>query len=731
MELSKGLKTITALLFFSVSACQSPDSEKGSAFYVAPDGNDANPGTLKSPFATLETARNAIRTLKEEADSLPHGGVTVYIREGTYQLPAAFELKKEDSGRKNTPVTYTAYENEEVLFTGAFELDKAAFEKVSDMAVLQRLPGSVRDKIVQIDLKAQGIDEFGKLESYGMGLPAVTLPPELFFNGETMTLARWPNEDYVHTGQVIDTGSIPRNFSRAPNDPAYVPPKERYPLRGAAFHYEGNRPSRWINTEDIWMFGFWWFDWADATLQAASIDTTDKIIETVQPSRYGVRSGQRYYFFNILEEIDSPGEWYLDRNRGILYFYPPAALENASIQLSILDEELFSLQETSHITLEKLKMGNTRANGIVVRGGSHNTIAGCTVFRTGEKGIIISGTESQDDEGELGPEGAGTHNRVISCNIYETGTGGVVLAGGNRKTLTPGNNQAINNHIHHYERIVKTYTPAISLQGVGNLAAHNLIHDAPHFAISYSGNDHIIEFNEIHHVVEESSDAGAIYNGRNPTEAGNIIRYNFFHHIGNDLGGYGQQSIFLDDGASFHHIYGNVFYKAGSNAVFKIHGGQHNVFENNIIVDSPPAAGLHLWGENWEKWLLDQAHGHGITAKLEAVNIKQPPYSSRYPKLATILEDGTPVKSNKVVNNLIVSDESEVAINGDGSPSDEVTLKGNFITDQDPGFVDAGNMNFQLKDDAIVYDKIPGFAKIPFDSIGLYSDPYRKNNKGK
>jgi hypothetical protein len=82
------------------------------------------------------------------------------------------------------------------------------------------------------------------------------------------------------------------------------------------------------------------------------------------------------------------------------------------------------------------------------------------------------------------------------------------------------------------------------------------------------------------------------------------------------------------------------------------------------------------------------------------------------------------------VNNLIVSDEALVAINGDGNPSEEVTLKNNFITDQNPGFMDTGNMNFQLKDNAIVYEKIPGFEKVPFDSIGLYTDPYRKNNKG-
>ena len=714
----KMLQRLPIILLLVVPfSCRQPNSI--NAFYVASDGNDVNPGTIEAPFASLEAARDAIRALKAKTQSLPEGGVTVYIRGGQYQRSASFKLEEEDSGTENAPVTYTAYEDEEVLFTGAFELDKNAFVKVSDEAVLKRLPEEVREKVMQINLKEQGIHDYGILKDYGMGKPPVITPPELFFNGEAMMLARWPNDEYIRTGPVIDKGSVPRFFLLHLDDRNYIAPGDRYPLKGADFYYQDDRPSRWINTGNIWMFGFWWYDWADGALQVNTIDTVNRRITTVQPSHYGVRSDQRYYYFNILEEIDSPGEWYLDRDQGILYCYPPSTLDNASLQLSVLEEDQFSLQNVSYVTLEKLKLGITRSNSIVVRGGSHNTIAGCTIFRTGGKAVIIADLETKQKTAPgFGLTGAGTHHRVMSCDIYDTGNGGILMAGGDRETLTPGNNQAINNHIHHYERIIKTYSPAISLQGVGNRIAHNLIHDAPHFAISYSGNDHIIEYNEIHHVVEESSDAGAIYNGRNPTEAGNVIRYNFIHHIGNDLGGYGQQAVFLDDGASFHHIYGNVFYKAGSNAVFKVHGGQHNVFEHNILVDSPPAASMHLWGENWEKWLHDKYHGHGIVAKLEAVNITQPPYSSRYPKLAAILEDGTPVKSNRITGNLIV--------NGEVMAKGEATTENNLLTNEDPGFVDAKNLNFQLKEDATVYKKISGFEKIPFDKIGLYVDQYRK-----
>jgi hypothetical protein len=89
----------------------------------------------------------------------------------------------------------------------------------------------------------------------------------------------------------------------------------------------------------------------------------------------------------------------------------------------------------------------------------------------------------------------------------------LILGGGDRKTLTPGGNVADNNHIHHYGRWNRMYRNGIAIDGVGNRAAHNLIHHAPHIAISFGGNDHVLEFNEIHHVCEESNDAGAMYAG--------------------------------------------------------------------------------------------------------------------------------------------------------------------------------------------------------------------------
>jgi hypothetical protein len=50
----------------------------------------------------------------------------------------------------------------------------------------------------------------------------------------------------------------------------------------------------------------------------------------------------------------------------------------------------------------------------------------------------------------------------------------------------------------------------------------------------------------------------------------------------------------------------------------------------------------------------------------------------------------------------------------------------NYITDKDPGFVDAARLDFQLKDGSVVYKELPGFERIPFDSIGPRKSEERK-----
>lgn len=231
---------------------------------------------------------------------------------------------------------------------------------------------------------------------------------------------------------------------------------------------------------------------------------------------------------------------------------------------------LVRMKGASHVTLRGLVLEACRGTAIEVSGGRGNLIAGCTIRNTGQDAITMSGEESG----------------VAGCDISETAGGGIALQGGDRNTLTPARLFADNNHIHHFSRWDRVYQPGISLSGVGNRVSHNLIDNAPHMAIGFSGNDHLIEFNEIHSVCYESNDAGAIYAGRDWTMRGTRIRHNYFHHI-SGFERRGCVGVYLDDQFCGTEVFGNIFYKV-TRAVM-IGGGRDCAIENNVFVDCVPA----------------------------------------------------------------------------------------------------------------------------------------------
>ncbi|MBN2309538.1 MAG: hypothetical protein JXR94_11235, partial [Candidatus Hydrogenedentes bacterium] len=192
---------------------------------------------------------------------------------------------------------------------------------------------------------------------------------------------------------------------------------------------------------------------------------------------------------------------------------------------------------------------------------------------------------------------------------------------------------------------------------------------------------------------------GAIYMGRNPSQTGNLFRFNYFHHTATThVGSYGNSGIFVDDGDSGQHIFGNVFYKTGSNGAVKYHGGQYNEFINNVVVDCPRTVRYQLWSpERWHDFL----HEDRMQKKLlEEVNILEPPYSTRYPKLAKIFEAPYTKESH-------------------------IEERNYATTAGDPVFADGTREDFRIRDLAAVQAKVPGFEPIPFEEIGPYLDDYR------
>jgi hypothetical protein len=670
-------KGAVVLLILSAVSCVSTAAE----FTVAVGGNDANPGTEALPFATLERARDAIRQIKNKAP-LPEGGVTVEVRGGTYQLTKPFQLSEADSGATNAPVVYRARSGEEVRLVGGRIV--TGWTQVTNPAVLARLDEAARTNVWQADLKAQGVTDLGQMKSdsdWTSSSPGL----ELFFNDQPMTLARWPNAGTVRVGELkVQDGHVIHGQKGS---------------KVGTFSYEGDRPKRWAGEKDVMLHGYWFWDWADQRYRVDSIDTEQRMITLpAKPEHaFGFRKGQWYYAFNLLCELDQPGEWYLDRDSGVLYFWPPVANPGSGKTVVSVLSGLVNLSDVSYVTARGFVLEGCRGTAVSVSGGSDDQILGCTIRNVGGNGVGLSGAR----------------HRVAGCDIYQTAQGGISLTGGDRRTLTPGGLVAENNHIHHYSLWKPVYRAAIRLDGVGNRAAHNLIHDAPHMAIGFSGNDHVIELNEIYNVVTHSNDAGAMYCGFNWSMRGNVIRYNYLHDI-TGYEGKGCVGIYLDDQFSSALIFGNIFYRVSSAAF--IGGGHDTVIENNIFVECTPAIHVDARGLGWQSDTTNR-----LMKTVQDMPYGEDPWKTRYPMLAKMLSDPDPLapKGNVIARNI----QWKGKWDGIEKKAQPYLVFLNNLLDLDPKFVNEKALDFSLQDDSPAF-KI-GFQKIPADKIGLYQDDTR------
>lgn len=712
--MKKSLSILIICQFISAVAF----GQDSSKFYLSPVGKDANPGTIDKPVATLERARELVRQKLRINRNEP---VSVFLRQGTYYMKGTFELNNQDSGSLDAPVIYSAYADEKVSIHGGVVVPVEKAQKVNDKVILSRIVPSARGKILKLNLKSLGVSNYGKLYPSGFRRPSQPASMELFCNHEAMHLSRWPNDSLVRIGTVIDPGSVPRNGD--------------YSHRGGQFTYDVSRPSRWDKANDIWISGFFNFGYADDAVKIANLDLDNHVITTEQETMYGFAGGkpfQSWYAYNLLEEIDQPGEYYIDREKGLLYFFPPSEGLH-TMELSLLEGPLVAIENGSNIQFRDINFECSRGMGIYIERGRNDLIQNCEFRNLGILAVCIG--KGIHPFSELRHDGtgipasrllgslhehiynnttfnrdAGTGHIVSGCHIYNTGSGGISLSGGNRVTLKKGNNTVENCRIHNFNRLDRSYKGGINIDGVGNVIRNCEIYQCPGSAIYLHGNEHLIEFNNIHHAVTDGNDMGAIYFGRDPSEFGNKVRHNFLHHIGNSLGWI--SAVYHDDGACGMEVTGNIFYKAGSPSVM-IGGGNDNVYRNNIFIDLPQAFNMDNRIQNWAKENIEK--GGIFEQRLNAVNYKQPPYSTAYPALANYFEDSPEVpKRNFIENNVFVM--VKLIHNGAAEWS---YFGRNFITCQDPGFVDFENMNFEMKPESEVFEILPDFKPIPFHKIGL------------
>jgi len=653
-------------------------------FHLSPTGDDASPGTRSRPFATLERARDAIRALKADR-GLPPGGVTVVLHPGVYPRTSSFVLEEQDSGGPGKPAVYRSLYAGAARLAGGALIPPGAFAPVSDRAILARLDPSARPAVRQAELRALGIGELGA--EWPDRFRGYVGWPELFVNGVPMTLARWPNDGLARVARVVDPGSKPR-WAETPDRPG-------------TFEYDGDRPSRWLTADRVYLNGYWAYKWYNECIRVDRIDPGARTISFAAPHLYGIGgpSGGEYYALNLLEELDRPGEYFIDANSGVLYLWPPEPLRDQEIGLSLLDEPLIRIRGAAHVTLRGLTLELSRGMAVTVDDGTDNLVAGCTVRNLAMDAVSVSG---------------GKRNGVVACDICDMGAGGIILSGGDRATLTPCGNYAANNHIHHYGRLFRTHRDAITLNGVGCRASHNLIHDAPHHAIDFGGNDHVIEFNEIHHVCLETDDAGAIYTGRNWTVRGTIIRHNHFHDIGGGPA-VGNQAIYLDDTACGTTCVGNVIRNV--HRAFLVGGGRDNIVENNVVVACRIPVHIDNRGMGGE-WL----EGQEVYIKLRN-DLKEVPYqgalwAARFPELAHILDDDPGLPKRNIVRSNVLIGCGPMHLAEEARQHG--TIESNWELKEDPGLLDAG------APEAAAYADLPGFDAPLLGQMGLTLDEYRR-----
>ncbi len=223
---------------------------------------------------SLNEVRQAVREYKRGLP--PKESITVWLEKGTYYLDAPVEFDEKDSGSEKFPIVYRSKPGELVRLSGGRKV--TGFVPVTDEAILSRLDVSAHPYIVQADLSSwKGIDFGEPVPVYLQGQwpqagNANLL--ELFYDSKRMPLSRWPNEGYT----TIDQRGWPNHNYK---------PGKRTGTVEAHFTYIGSRPERWVGETDIYLNGFFFWDWANAFEKVESIDTVTKTIKAVpESSRY-------------------------------------------------------------------------------------------------------------------------------------------------------------------------------------------------------------------------------------------------------------------------------------------------------------------------------------------------------------------------------------------------------------------------------------------------------------
>ncbi len=563
-----GFGIATLFLMCVLSGCRLFSAQKGKiaerVFYVSPSGDDRNTGTKAKPFATLPHARDAIRALRRTAPFAPP--VTVLLKGGTHVLTEPLVLTPEDSS-----VTYEAADGSCPVISGGVRV--AGWRKHSDTLWVADVPWVTN-----------------RAEAF----------TQLFVNGERRPRARTPNSGaYLYSKRLSLTGGEPGLCT------------------GLAYFNGDLGP--WIGHEGVRVVLF--HNWVNSYNTVKTVDLERRQLQFARPAgNFFLGPEVRYYVENAFELLDEPGEWYAERSKGLVYYYPKAG-ENMTraevIAPSLVSSLVVVAGDPAHDKYVKnlafiglsfqhtdadlspdyphsVQGAHTQRGAIIARGMQESRIERCEFTRLGEHAVSLR-------------EGC-VSNVMTQCHLHDMGGGGVYLSEGSPATTNDGyltaHNRIDNNFIHDGGRVYRAAC-GVFLGGSAsyNRITHNEICDLSwmgvHLGWSWTGREpaythhNEVGYNHIHHLGNGVlNDIGGIYTlGVSP---GTVLHHNLIHDVsrferGRD--GYGGWGIYLDAGSSDIRVENNVVYDTRD-------GGLHlhcytypygDVVTNNIFAFSQDA----------------------------------------------------------------------------------------------------------------------------------------------
>ncbi len=592
-----------ATLFCAISilAGSIVSAQESHVFHVSPKGNDNSPGTALRPWKTLEHA------IKRVQDS--HGDVRLIIEDGDYFLTATLELK-DIVGRK---VSIEAAPGQKPQVRGDRRLK--GFSPLKDRAVLSQLQPQARTKVLVADLRASGIKDFGNPCSRENLF-------DLYWKGQRATLARYPDAGFLKSGKALGQTRV-----------------DDVTLKEGLFSYEEDRISSWAMEKDGWIYGYFRWDWSDQYEKIAGIEPDTKSVTLQEPWHYyGYKDGFRFYGINLLCELDSPGEYYVDRQKGKLYWYAPEGYSKEDeVTASCFNGDfMLSMTDCSDVEIKGLTFIGGRGNAVKLEKVERVSLLDVGICRFGGDALQIVSSKDVSVDG---------------CRFETLGHSGIKSFGGDRKTLEKAGYSITNTVIKDFSLFKHTYEPAVFFSGCGLTIAHCDFSGSSSSAMRIDGSEALIEYNHFHDLVKESDDQGGLDMYFNYGYRGVVVRYNLWENI---LGGslHGAAGVRFDDMISGQLVYGNIFNNVGALnfGAVQIHGGKDNVVDNNVFYKCNSAVSFSQWSEErWNSYLDSE----GVHKQLyEDVDISSPLYTERYPDLRRDPRDG--VNRNIVKNNLAI-----------------------------------------------------------------------------